>query len=44
MGEQLPLGRYAVTLHSFEPATLRLQGTEHTATPSRPSKLSREFI
>src|SRR6218665_1566434 len=36
MGEQLVQGRYAVAWGRFEPATFRLQGTEHTPTPPRP--------
>ena len=34
MGEQLVQGRSTVA--RFEPATLRLQGTEHTPTPPSP--------
>ena len=36
-GEQLVQGRYAVTRGRFEPATFRLQGTEHTPSPLRPT-------
>ena len=36
MGEQLVQGRYAAARGRFEPATFRLQDTEHTATPQRP--------
>ena len=36
MAEQLVQGRYAVAWGRFEPATLRLQGAEHTPTPLRP--------
>jgi len=36
MGEQLVQGRYAVARGRLEPATLRLQGTEHIATPPHP--------
>ena len=37
MGEQLVQGRYAVAWGRFEPATLRIQGAEHTPTPLRPT-------
>ena len=36
MGKLLVHGRYAVARGRFKPATLRLQGTEHTPTPPRP--------
>src|SRR6218665_1199201 len=36
MGEQLVQGRYAVAWGRLEPATFRLQGTEHTSTSPRP--------
>jgi len=36
MGEQLVQGRYTVALGRFKPVILRLQGTEHTATPLHP--------
>ena len=35
LGEQLVQGRYAVAWGRFEPATLRLQATEHIPTPLR---------
>src|SRR6218665_948771 len=38
MDEQLVQGHYAAASVRFEPATIRLQGTEHTPTPPRPIK------
>ena len=39
--EGLAQGPYAAAWGGFEPATLRLQGTEHTPTPPRPTLLNR---
>jgi len=35
-GEQLAQGLYTVARGRFKPATLQLQGTEHTPTPLHP--------
>ena len=44
IAEQLVQGRYALSRDRFEPATLRLQGTEHTLTPPHPiSKITTLF-
>jgi len=40
MGEWLVQGRCAVSWGRFEPVTLQLQGTEHSATPPHPSWLN----
>ena len=44
MGEQLVQGCYAVAWGRFKPATLRVQGTEHTPTPPHPILIYLSFL